>query len=447
MSASGAPAYSDPWAAALGRAQEANRIGSSAEQVAAADSAAERLVAEAEAAAPPVAASAGAGSAAPAEAVVDLANVDPSRWAELGASVTARTLGCARRAAAGVGDAAFDATTWVVDNPVSAVGAASVVAGGPSMISVAFTAAGMASRAFTASVGPIVNRMVDGSALVAATAEVPDIATAVGLAMGGYLAYRAFNYARANAGAAAVRTYNTFKDWWNGAGKNEFKYLNLTDEDVSSLSVFGPLMAKLVSKVLASASVADIEGKCDTPSDRSTKSSLIANIIEPHVEEVNAELDKIDAGILPVAQKAELKERMRAQAIVIAYVIVALRCHNVENRSCPVTAAPPPSLAPSAAASQALPVDEDEEEDEEEEQRDPKRRRIGGKQEEDLEGGHRCPKCGSDMVDRALGVEKPKRKTRKAAAPKKQKKNKKSKTSKKGGSYRKNRKMSEKRRH
>jgi hypothetical protein len=63
----------------------------------------------------------------------------------------------------------------------------------------------------------------------------------------------------------------------------------------------------------------------------------------------------------------------------------------------------------------------------------------------ELGGGHRCPKCGSDMVDRALGVQKPKRKTRRAA-PKKVKKNKKSKTSKKGGSYRKNRKMSEKRR-
>jgi len=67
-------------------------------------------------------------------------------------------------------------------------------------------------------------------------------------------------------------------------------------------------------------------------------------------------------------------------------------------------------------------------------------------------GGHRCPKCGSEMVDRLLGVEKPKpkRKTRKAdrkASPKKVKKSKKTKTAKKqGGSYRKNRKMSEKKR-
>jgi len=67
---------------------------------------------------------------------------------------------------------------------------------------------------------------------------------------------------------------------------------------------------------------------------------------------------------------------------------------------------------------------------------------------EGLGGGHRCPKCGSTdtIAERLFGtVKKPKRKTRRAA-PKKVKKSKKSKTSKKGGSYRKNRKMSEKRR-
>ena len=61
------------------------------------------------------------------------------------------------------------------------------------------------------------------------------------------------------------------------------------------------------------------------------------------------------------------------------------------------------------------------------------------------EGGHRCTKCGSTdiIVERMFGDEnKPKRKTRRAAPKTAHKKSKKSKTSKKGGSYRKNRKLS-----
>ena len=99
-----------------------------------------------------------------------------------------------------------------------------------------------------------------------------------------------------------------------------------------------------------------------------------------------------------------------------------------------------------AASKRSRPAAAAEERDEGEARR--KRQAAEDEDEEDdaeLGGGHRCPKCGSDMVDRALGVQKPKRKTRRAA-PKKVKKSKKSKTSKKGGSYRKNRKMSEKRR-
>jgi len=193
----------------------------------------------------------------------------------------------------------------------------------------------------------------------------------------------------------------------------------------------------------------------------------VVGLIKKLVQTQSAAISEVDiTGAFAELDAAALAENPEVREAVAAAAAMPVEIPE-ENRAAVVDAARRVEAAAAGAASKRpRPAEAAEEGDESDEEVPPPaaRRRTGRPEAEagagaaaaaapmaegdaGLEGGHRCPKCGSDMVDRALGVQKPKRKTRKAAPPKKVKKSKKSKTSKKGGSYRKNRKMSEKRRH